>query len=343
MANSISSVTTGTGGIVLESVDTSGNTNIKSGGTTIVAVSSTGAAVTGTLSSTGNTILGDASTDTLNVGNGGLVKDASGNVGIGTASPTALLHVQNTNDAAVTSGLRLFNAGTSTGTGDSILFTVGTGQTTAVITGASSSGTTDGYLAFSTRTSNSATTKMTLDASGALLVGAASLAAVTNTSAVNGWAQNAGVVTYSKRGTTAAAFHYAFYNTNGEIGNISTSGSTTSFTTSSDYRLKENVQPMMGALSVVQALKPVTYNWKVDGSDGQGFIAHELAEVVPNCVIGEKDAVDDDGKPKYQGIDTSFLVATLTAAIQEQQALITSLTARLDEQQAQISVLQGAK
>jgi L-threonylcarbamoyladenylate synthase len=63
---------------------------------------------------------------------------------------------------------------------------------------------------------------------------------------------------------------------------------------------------------------------------GQGFIAHELAEVVPQAVTGEKDAVDAEGKPVYQGIDTSFLVATLTAAIQEQQAIITALTARVE-------------
>jgi hypothetical protein len=86
---------------------------------------------------------------------------------------------------------------------------------------------------------------------------------------------------------------------------------------------------MTGALSKVAALKPVTYRWKVDGSNGQGFIAHELQEVVKGCVTGEKDAVDADGNPVYQGIDTSFLVATLTAAIQEQQALIQSLTARI--------------
>ena len=86
---------------------------------------------------------------------------------------------------------------------------------------------------------------------------------------------------------------------------------------------------MTGALARVNALKPCTYKWKLDGSDGQGFIAHELQAVVPECVIGEKDGVDADGNPKYQGIDTSFLVATLTAAIQEQQALITALTARI--------------
>jgi len=82
---------------------------------------------------------------------------------------------------------------------------------------------------------------------------------------------------------------------------------------------------MAGALAKIAQLKPVTYNWKSDGSAGQGFIAHELQAVVPDCVTGEKDAVDEDGSIKPQGIDTSFLVATLTAAIQEQQAMIEEL------------------
>ena len=86
---------------------------------------------------------------------------------------------------------------------------------------------------------------------------------------------------------------------------------------------------MTGALAKVALLKPCTYKWNVDGSDGEGFIAHELAEVVPHAVTGAKDAVDEDGKAVHQGIDTSFLVATLTAAIQEQQALITALTTRI--------------
>lgn len=120
-----------------------------------------------------------------------------------------------------------------------------------------------------------------------------------------------------------------FYRREIQNGSITTSSTTTTYVTTSDYRLKENVQPMTGALGVVAQLNPVTYTWKTDGSDGQGFIAHELQEVVPDCVIGEKDAVDADGKPEYQGVDTSFLVATLTAAIQEQQALITALTARV--------------
>jgi hypothetical protein len=87
---------------------------------------------------------------------------------------------------------------------------------------------------------------------------------------------------------------------------------------------------MTGALDKVALLKPCTYTWKADGLAGQGFIAHELAEVCPDAVSGEKDAVNADGSIKPQGIDTSFLVATLTAAIQEQQAIITDLKARVE-------------
>ena len=105
-----------------------------------------------------------------------------------------------------------------------------------------------------------------------------------------------------------------------QVGAITTDGTNTTYSTSSDYRLKNTIAPMTGALAKIAALKPCTYKWNADGSDGQGFIAHELAEVVPQCVTGEKDAVDAEGNPQYQGIDTSFLVATLTAAIQELKA-----------------------
>jgi hypothetical protein len=123
-------------------------------------------------------------------------------------------------------------------------------------------------------------------------------------------------------GVSGSKPHFYFFNTNGLIGNISTSGSATSYNTSSDYRLKNNIAPMTGALEKVALLKPVTYKWKADGSSGQGFIAHELAEVVPGCVTGAKDAVDDDGNPVHQSFDASFLVATLTAAIQELKAIV---------------------
>ena len=81
---------------------------------------------------------------------------------------------------------------------------------------------------------------------------------------------------------------------------------------------------------------PVTYKWKEEfgGEDGQGFIAHELQEVCPLAVTGEKDAVNEDGSIKPQGIDTSFLVATLTAAIQELKAINDSLVARIEALEA---------
>jgi hypothetical protein len=130
-------------------------------------------------------------------------------------------------------------------------------------------------------------------------------------------------------GFTTQYFNVFRYNST-SIGSILGNGTSTSYNTTSDYRLKENVAPMTGALAKVAQLKPCTYTWKSNGSNGQGFIAHELAEVVPEAVNGEKDALDENGKPDYQGIDTSFLVATLTAAIQEQQTIIESLKARLD-------------
>jgi hypothetical protein len=112
-------------------------------------------------------------------------------------------------------------------------------------------------------------------------------------------------------------------------GAITSSGSTTSYTSASDYRLKENVQPITMAMDVIARLRPVTYTWKSDGSPGHGFIAHELQEVVPDAVVGEKDAVDSDGNIKPQGIDKSYLVSYLTAAIQELSTKNAALEARL--------------
>jgi len=130
---------------------------------------------------------------------------------------------------------------------------------------------------------------------------------------------------------TSSATQIAFKNPNGFVGSITTSGSATAYNTSSDYRLKNTILPMTGALAKVAALKPVIYKWNIDNSDGEGFIAHELAEVCPQAVHGEKDAVDEDGKPKYQGIDTSFLVATLVSAIQELKAEVDALKSQLNQ------------
>jgi hypothetical protein len=116
------------------------------------------------------------------------------------------------------------------------------------------------------------------------------------------------------------------------VGAISVTTTNTAYNTSSDYRLKENIAPMTGALAKITQLKPVTYTWKSTGKTSQGFIAHELQAVVPDCVTGEKDAVDEEGNPVHQGVDTSYLVATLTSAIQELKAVV-------DAQAAEIAAL----
>jgi hypothetical protein len=117
-----------------------------------------------------------------------------------------------------------------------------------------------------------------------------------------------------------------FHNGNGQVGSISMSGSATAFTTSSDYRLKENIAPLSGAADRLKQLKPSKFNFKADPTTiVDGFIAHEAQAVVPECVTGTKDEVDADGNPLYQGIDQSKLVPLLTAALQEAIAKIETL------------------
>jgi len=158
------------------------------------------------------------------------------------------------------------------------------------------------------------------DTTGAFLVGVLTnggIGGVTLGLNSNG-AGTSGYAVFNASASTSYPLVFRF--NGGTVGTVTFTNTGTVYSTSSDYRLKENVKPMTGALATVSGLKPVTYDWKIDGSAGQGFIAHELQAVIPQCVTGEKDAVDADGKPIYQGIDTSFLVATLTAAIQELKA-----------------------
>jgi hypothetical protein len=155
---------------------------------------------------------------------------------------------------------------------------------------------------------------------------------------------------------------FEFYNTSDvKCGEINTAdGTQTNYVTSSDYRLKEDDQPMTGATERVKALRPINFAWKVNGSRVDGFLAHEAQEVVPECVTGSKDAMrdeeyevtpavkevrDEDGNvtteavaavmgtrsvPDYQGIDQSKLVPLLTAALQEAITKIEDLTTRLE-------------
>jgi len=114
------------------------------------------------------------------------------------------------------------------------------------------------------------------------------------------------------------------------VGGISTNNTSTAFNTSSDYRLKENVKPITDALSRLNQLKPSRFNFIADADKiVDGFIAHEVQDIVPEAISGEKNAINEDGTPKYQGIDQSKIVPLLTAAIQEQQNIIEDLKSRI--------------
>ena len=150
----------------------------------------------------------------------------------------------------------------------------------------------------------------------------------------------------------------------GQVGSISVSGASTSFNTSSDYRLKTDLQPMTGASARIQSLNPVNFEWIAAGTRTDGFLAHEAQEVVPEAVVGNKDAMrdepyevtpaveatyDDDGNeltaavkavmgtrsvPDHQSIDQSKLVPLLTAALQEALTEIASLKTRVEALEA---------
>ena len=178
---------------------------------------------------------------------------------------------------------------------------------------------------------------MRIDSSGNLLVGTTSSSPSDSNSTYYSIAGKAAVYNHAT-GTGSGQQYIGFTYAGTYIGSISQNGTTAVlYNTTSDYRLKNSVAPMTGALAKIALLKPCTYKWNSDNSDGEGFIAHELAEVCPHAVTGEKDAVetyvDEDGneqtRPVYQGIDTSFLVATLTAAIQEIKTIIDDQAARL--------------
>jgi hypothetical protein len=132
-------------------------------------------------------------------------------------------------------------------------------------------------------------------------------------------------------GTNSGFEYIGFSYAGSQIGSIRQSGTTgVSFNTSSDYRLKENVVPLEDATLRVKQLKPSQFNFIAEPSRTvDGFIAHEVQAVVPECVTGEKDAVDDEGDPIYQGIDQSKLVPLLTAALQEAIAKIETLEAKV--------------
>jgi hypothetical protein len=303
------------------------------GVTTVQAGSAAAPAIT--TSGDTNTGIFFPAADTIAFSEGGVEAarlDASGNLLVGTTTAATKLTVGGL-AASYVDGITLTNS-QNWGYGSSLTFQAvltnggSVGDAARITQGFDSSN--NYHLRFSTTGSGTLSERMRLDSAGNLLVGTSSLLNAGGFQLLAPASTPLGAWKVSTNG-----FGFNLQNASGtNVGSIVIDSSSASFNTSSDYRLKHDIIPMTGALAKVAALKPVAYKWNADNSDGQGFIAHELAEVCPDAVTGVKDAVDKDGKPVYQGIDTSFLVATLTAAIQE-------LKAELDTVKAELAAIKG--
>ena len=218
-------------------------------------------------------------------------------------------------------------------------------QNGTMIFDVAASGTADAAISF--------TTAMTINNAGTVLIGSNGASPSSSQAGISLGLSgpSGGSIAIANTLTSTYAGAVKFINGNGQVGHIATSGSATTYATSSDYRLKTDVQPMTGAADRVKLLKPCNFEWIVDGTRVDGFIAHEAQEVVPEAVTGTKDAmmdaeyevtpavVDDEGVettaavmgtrsvPDMQGIDQAKLVPLLTATIQELIARIEALEA----------------
>jgi hypothetical protein len=254
--------------------------------------------------------------------------DSSGNVGIGTSTNESgfKLHVVGNAFVQNTSGQTTGKVVVDSADNRLVLgsyFEAGVGQY-SFISSTDNAETGNIPLLFRTGT----TERMRIDSSGNFLVG------TSNTSLVSGNTSNTGTsISFGSVISARSDFEPLYLNKLGSdgnaasfwkagtfVGSISVTSSATAYNTSSDYRLKHNVHPMVSGLSTIAALKPSTYKWNADNSYGEGFIAHELQAVIPLAVSGEKDAINEDGSIKPQGVDYSKVVVHLVAAIQELKA-----------------------
>jgi hypothetical protein len=231
--------------------------------------------------------------------------DSSGNVGIGTSSPTQKLTV--TNGYGIFEGIKVGQNGT---------------DIDSTFLGANS------LLAFKLN----GTERMRIDG-GNVLVGTTNTSPTSTSEGLQFYkntGEKTGRINSYQNSSNSSATRIAFYRGTSQIGSITTSSASTAYNTTSDHRLKENVTDITDGIERVKQLNPSRFNFIVDADTTvDGFLAHEAATVVPEAVTGEKDAVDADGNPDYQGIDQSKLVPLLTAALQEAITKIEDLEARV--------------
>jgi hypothetical protein len=243
----------------------------------------------------------------------------AGNVGIGTSSPTNVLHIQGTG----TTYFHIGNSSTGSGSSDGADIGYFTGQTSLNIVQRENDA-----MIFSTND----TERMRITSGGNVLIGGTDVANLGTTNRIGAFRVDSSGEVYLQLATTGQSTvnHAFFYNSTGLGGSIRTSSGTISLVNGSDYRMKTNIQSLTEGLSIISKLKPCTFEYiATEGSKFEGFIAHELQEIIPNAVFGEKDAINEDGTPDYQGIDTVKIIPYLVKAIQEQNQLIQELSAKV--------------
>jgi hypothetical protein len=245
--------------------------------------------------------------------------DSSGSVGIGTTSPALKLHVDD-------SGSQIIRF-SRTGTGAGSLDVDSSGN--AVL----NSHTTGKSVVFHTQTNE----RMRVESSGAVLINRTSKSDSEKLS-VKYSPTNQGVIIDTDAAFTGNSNLMVFKANNTVGGSITftNNGTSTAYVGSSDYRLKENVVDLVGAITRVKQLSPKRFNFIADANTTvDGFLAHEAQTVVPEAVTGTHNEVDDDNNPVYQGIDQSKLVPLLTAALQEAIAKIETLETKVAALEAQ--------
>ena len=266
------------------------------------------------------------------------LQPSGGNVGIGTSTPGKKLDISQstTSTTAINAAcLQLVNTENAVGYYSGVINFCRIDSSTPMAYIGSMQADTSGYsanhLVFGTR--NGAATvdeRMRIQNDGTILMGSSGSTGVERLEVAETNYSSNGYCLLTKTTGSGTKYHIRFVQAASVVGSVTSNGSATAYNTSSDYRLKENIVPLTGAAYRVNQLQVHRFNFIADPDKTvDGFIAHEAQAVVPECVTGEKDAVDDDGNPVYQGIDQSKLVPLLTAALQEALAEIESLKARV--------------
>jgi len=283
----------------------------------------------------GNTI---SSTDT----NGDITLDpngtgdtiiASGNLGIGTTSPT----VSNGKGLVIAdaTAARLKLCDTTTGEGSSDGVQLGHSGGIGFLFNHENEA-----LQFGT---NSTERMRLTGSSGEVLIGTTSSGSSTRLNLTGDAGGSSGICSIkndsANGGTMQTSIHFR-NSSNGTVGTIKVNNSETAYNSASDYRLKENVADMTGAIDRVKTLAPKRFNFIANADTTvDGFLAHEAQAVVPEAVTGTHNEVDADGNAVMQQIDQSKLVPLLCAALKESIAKIEALETENSTQATQIADL----